>query len=123
MGLKIGNWLFNPLQELVNKGELVESFVGQELLAYADPFKKEELYYWQRLATGSQAEIDYLIQKNEQVVPIEVKSGAGTTLKSMHLFLETHPQSSYGIRFSIQNYSQFQKVYSYPLYAIHSALQ
>jgi len=122
LGLKTGEWIFNPLQELVNKGELVESFVGQELLAYEDPFKKEQLYYWQRLATGSEAEIDYLIQKNEHIIPLEVKSGAGTTLKSMHLFLESHPKSPYGIRFSIQNYSKFQKIYSYPLYAIHGAL-
>jgi len=123
LGLKTGAWLFDPLQELVNKGGLVESFIGQELLAYDDPFEKSQLYYWQRLAPGSQAEVDYLIQKNEQIVPIEVKSGAGTTLKSMHLFLETHSKSSYGIRFSIQNYSHFQKVYSYPLYAIRMAIQ
>lgn len=122
LGLKTTGWIVNPLQELVNKGELIESFVGQELLAYEDLFKKEQLYYWQRLALGSQAEVDYLIQKNEHVIPIEVKSGAGTTLKSMHAFLESRPKSPYGIRFSTQNYSEFEKIYSYPLYAIFSAL-
>ena len=122
LGLKIENWFLKPLEELVNKGELVESLVGQELLAYGNPFQKGQLYYWERLAPSSQAEVDYLIQKNEQVIPIEVKSGAGSTLKSMHMFLESHPKSEYGIRFSTQNYSQFQKIYSYPLYAIYKAI-
>lgn len=36
----------------------------------------------------------------------------------MHIFLESHPQSTCGVRFSIQNFSFYQNIYSYPLYAI-----
>jgi hypothetical protein len=67
---------------------------------------------------GSEAEIDYLIQDKSHVVPVEVKSGPGSTLKSMHMFLEGHPQSPYGLRFSTNHYSVHDKVRSYPLYAV-----
>jgi hypothetical protein len=118
LGLNGGDWLTNPLEQFVNKGSLVEAFVGQEMLAYANPFKKTYLYYWHREAKSSQAEIDYVLQTNETVVPIEVKSGEGSTLKSMHIFLESHQKSPVGIRFSTQNFSLFQNIHSYPLYAV-----
>ena len=92
-------WIIDPLNTFVNKGELVEAFVGQELLAYSDPIKKASLYYWHRAEASSQAEVDYLIQLKGQIVPVEVKSGSSTRLKSMHTFLASHPHSSYGLRF------------------------
>ncbi len=122
LGLDLGAWIINPLQQFINKGELVEAFVGQEMLAYENPYKKASLFYWHRTERNSQAEIDYLIQQQGTIIPIEVKSGSGTTLKSMQLFLESHPNSPYGIRFSTLNYSVFQKIHSYPLYAIAKVL-
>lgn len=118
LGLDLGAWIRNPLDQFVNKGELVEAFVGQELLVYAHPFKKPSLFYWHRTARGSEAEVDYLVQIKEDVVPLEVKSGAGSTLKSMQSFLESHPASGMGVRFSTLNYSVWQKIHSYPLYAV-----
>ena len=44
--------------------------------------------------------------------------GHGSTLKSLHLFLETHNNAFYGIRFSVQNHSVCDHVHSYPLYAV-----
>lgn len=123
LGLNAGDWILNPLEQFNNKGALVEAFVGQELLAYADPFKKEQLYYWHRTAKNSQAEIDYVMQQNESIVPIEVKSGEGSTLKSMHIFLDSHPKSNFGVRFSTQNCSLYQNIHSYPLYAIARFMQ
>lgn len=118
LGLDLGQWLFNPEQEFINKGALIEAFVGQEMLAYSYPIRKSNLYYWRRNAPGSEAEVDYLVQDQAQVVPVEVKSRLGSSLKSMHAFLESHPQSTYGIRFSAHNYSIHEKIHSYPLYAI-----
>jgi len=118
LGLDLKAWFLNPLQAFANKGALVEAFVGQELLAYSYQTRKSSLFYWRRNAPSSQAEIDYVIQHQEHIIPIEVKNGLGTTLKSMHLFLESHPQSPYGIRFSTQNYSVHEKIHSYPLYAV-----
>lgn len=122
LGLQLDNWLLNAESAFVNKGELVEAFVGQELMAYTHPMYDVELYYWHRHKLGGEAEIDYLVQQDEHVIPIEVKSGKGTTLKSMHLFLESRPSAPYGIRFSTQNYSTHAKIKSYPLYAIAKAL-
>lgn len=118
LDLKAGDWLLDPLQEFVNKGLLLESFVGQELIAYENPIKKSSLYYWKRNARSSEAEVDYIIQSGKTILPIEVKSGRGTTLKSMRLFLESHKASPYGVRFSTNNYSVHEKIHSYPLYSI-----
>ena len=106
------------MKAFVNKGEIVEAFVGQETLAYGDPMSKGHLFYWRRSERNSQAEVDYLIQIQENVVPIEVKSSEGSTLKSMHIFLENRSSSKYGIRFSMQNYSTYEKIKSYLLYSV-----
>ena len=118
VGLDIAAWFLHPEQELINKGQLVEAFVGQELLAYSDAHRKNNLYYWHKEAAAAQAEIDYLVTADGAVVPVEVKAGLGKTIKSLNYFLETHKQSPYGIRFSAHDYSVHQNVYSYPLYAI-----
>lgn len=59
-----------------------------------------------------------MIAKNSKIIPIEVKAGKSSTLKSMHLFLDEHPETPFGIRFSTQHYSQYEKIISYPLYAV-----
>jgi hypothetical protein len=102
---------------------VVEAFVGQELLAYSRSLQKQQLYYWLRNERTAQAEVDYVIALKQSIIPIEVKSGVGSTLKSMHVFLKNHPQSPFGIRFSVQNYSVFETVYSYPLYAVCMAVK
>jgi len=118
LGLDLEGWFLNPMQQFINKGPLIEAFVGQELLAYSNPHSKSQLYYWQRNAPGSTAEVDYLMQSGEKILPIEVKSGTGKTLKSLHLFLENHPQTPYGVRFSTLNYSKHENIQSLPLYAV-----
>jgi uncharacterized protein len=118
LGFELGEWIIEPYKEFINQGELVEAFVGQELLAYSSPFVERHLYYWHREERGSLAEVDYLIQKEKSVIPIEVKSGTGKALQSMSLFLETHPSSPYGIKLSPQNFSVKGKIHTYPLYAI-----
>lgn len=123
LGLDITEWLLSAEQPWVNKGEIVEAFVGQELLAYSQPLQKQQLYYWTRNERTAQAEIDYVTTVKQDIIPIEVKSGLGSTLKSMHIFLESHPQSPFGIRFSTQNYSAYENIYSYPLYAVSMAIK
>lgn len=118
LGLETGSWILQPLQAFTNKGAVVEAFVGQEILAYADPRERAQLYYWQRMAKNSTAEIDYVLQDQANIIPIEVKSGHGSTLRSMYMFLETHTRSPYGVRFSTQNYSVHERISSYPLYAV-----
>ncbi len=118
LGLDTTSWLLDPELNLINKGAITEAFVGQELLAYALFDVKGQLYYWHREARASNAEIDYLIQKQNQVIPIEVKSGAPGKLKSLKIFLDEHPNSTQGIRFSNQNYDATNGIQNLPLYAV-----
>ena len=89
-GLDITEWLLSAEQPWINKGEIMEAFVGQEILAYSRPVQKQQLYYWTRNERTAQAEVDYVATIKQAIMPIEVKSGLGSTLKSMHMFLETH---------------------------------
>ena len=112
------DWFLNPEKTVVNKGELVECFVGQELLAYSNPTEQSKLYYWQRHQKSSNAEVDYLLDVSHQVIPVKIKSGKGTSMKSMRSFLDSHRESSYGIRLSTQDFSMYDQMHSYPLYAV-----
>lgn len=47
-----------------------------------------------------------------------MKSGHGAGLQSMRLFLQSHSHSKFGVRFSAHNYSIFDHIHSYPLYAV-----
>ena len=123
LGLTAEQWILDPARAFVNKGALSEAFVGQECLAYANPRQKKSLYYWQRNRRGSEAEVDYLMGLSGHVIPVEVKAGKGSTLKSMNLFLNNHPSTPYGIRFSAHNYSIHDKLHTYPLYAVFGLLK
>lgn len=122
LGLNLKEWFLSPEQTFVNQGEIVESFVGQEMLAYSQSFQKKSLYYWQKEARTSQAEVDYIIQIGNKIIPVEVKSGKTGRLKSLNVFFETHPKTDYAIRFSGHNYSDYNNVKSYPLYAVAKAI-
>ncbi len=122
LGLNLQDWFLDPKKAFVNKGNIAEAFVGQEILAYSDPNSKNQLFYWQRESRGSHAEVDYLTVIKGKIFPTEVKSGRGSTLQSMRLFLEKHPDSPYGIRFSTHNFSIYDSIHSYPLYAVANCL-
>jgi len=73
---------------LVNNGGMAEQLVGQLLRTTLAPYAPPSLYYWQRDKKGSEAEIDYLIQHENQIVPVEVKAGTSGTLRSLHQFMK-----------------------------------
>jgi len=118
LGLELKDWFIEAETAFINKGQITENFVGQELLAYSNPDERQHLYSWSRETRGSNAEVDYLTTYNNNIIPIEVKSGHGAGLQSMRKFLESHSSSPYGIRFSVHNYSVFDSIHSYPLYAV-----
>jgi len=91
-------------QAIVNEGGLAEQFVGQHLL---EPFEPPKLIYWLRESKSANAEVDYVIAKGNQVIPIEVKSGKSGTLKSLQQFV-LNKHAALAVRFdlnppSIQN--------------------
>ncbi len=75
------------------RGKLAEQFVAQELIAG----HTSELFYWAREARGSSAEVDYLAVREGKVVPIEVKSGAGGSLRSLRLMLDAYANCPEGV--------------------------
>ena len=117
LGLQLSDILFSDDFEVVNKGAIAEQFVGLELLKNSSHDMSENLYFWMREKAKSQAEVDYVIQRNEKIIPIEVKSGTSGKMQSMHLFL-TEKQADYGIRTSLENFAEYDKIKVYPLYAI-----
>lgn len=87
-------------QQLIDpfyQGGLLETFVGQELLA-SDFYSRNTLFFWVREEKGSSSELDFLVPLEKELIPIEVKSGSHGSLKSLHQFLS---RSAYniGIRF------------------------
>lgn len=101
----------------INAGALAEQFVGQELMAYGEPFRKTKLFFWEREKKGSEAEVDYLFPYKSFIIPIEVKAGKGSRIRSMRQFME-EKKSPLGIRIS-QNALSFEKnILSLPLYMI-----
>ncbi len=101
----------------IYRGSLAEQFVGQELLSAG-----QELYYWSREAKSSTAEVDYLIDKNGAIFPLEIKSGASGSLRSMHLFLNTYPNCTKGLVLSAANRASLpeQKLEFIPIYFAHA---
>ncbi len=72
---------------LVNQGGLAEQVVGQLLRTINPPYVEPALYYWQREEKGANAEVDYIIQHANRVVPVEVKAGSTGALKSLHILM------------------------------------
>jgi predicted AAA+ superfamily ATPase len=99
-------------------GAVTEQFVGQNLLTLADPYADAGLYFWAKDVKQSQAEVDYLIEVDGVIYPVEVKSGKTGWLKSLKQFLKEHPKSPFGIRLSGHELSYHDHVLSIPLYAV-----
>lgn len=73
-------------------GNMVEHLIGQELLA-VQYNALSNLHFWVREKTTSSAEVDYLLPWDGKLIPVEVKSGAEGTLKSLHLFMDMAPHN------------------------------
>ncbi len=117
LGLDITEILFENNFEMINKGCIAELYVGLELLKSSSCYQQQSLYYWQREALNSNAEVDYVIQEQQEIIPIEVKSGKKGSMQSLYLFLK-EKKRPYGIRFSLENYSTYNQVRVFPLYAV-----
>jgi len=73
--------------DLINSGGVAEQVAGQGLRTIFPSYVEPSLYYWHREEQGSSSEIDYVFQHHNHVIPIEVKSGARGSLKSLHIFM------------------------------------
>lgn len=103
----------------VYRGAVTEQFIGQQLLSARKPFEDPDLFYWARNVLGSEAEVDYLYQYGEKIIPIEVKSGATGKLKSLRIFLQENG-APFGARFSMHPLSFHDRVLSIPMFAVEA---
>ncbi|MCP4693210.1 MAG: ATP-binding protein [Desulfobacterales bacterium] len=118
MGISGESYLSDNLLA-VYKGLVAEQFVGQQLLALKKPYEEPELFYWRREARSGAAEIDYLWQSGERILPVEVKAGKTGALKSLRLFL-SEKEAPFGVRFSLHPLSFTDSVLSIPLYCVEA---
>jgi len=91
------------------KGALTESFVAQQLIAKGI----KEIYYWSKPT----AEIDFVIQDEATVYPLEVKSGISVRSKSLKHFGEQYGLNHLS-RCTAHNYRQDGLITNYPLYCV-----
>ena len=95
------------------KGALTEQFVCQQLKI------KQELYYW--TAENATAEIDFVIQQQNEIIPIEVKAEENLKAKSLKVFLEKYNPKT-AIRTSMNTFREEDWLVNVPLYAIGTVL-
>jgi predicted AAA+ superfamily ATPase len=103
----------------IYRGAMAEQFVGQEMAVS----QNSALYYWNRQAKSSSAEVDYLAVLDGKIHPIEVKSGASGSLKSLHLFISIYPNCGRAMVFSARPSAELpeQKISFLPLYSAYCA--
>lgn len=121
-GLDIANILKAENVNTLNKGNIAELFTGLEIIANSNPEMPANLYYWHRESKSSNAEVDYVIQLKNKILPIEVKAGTKGKMQSMYVFLE-EKNMDYGLRVSLENFSEWDKIKTMPIFAIGNLLR
>jgi predicted AAA+ superfamily ATPase len=84
--------------KLVNEGAIAEQFVGQHLQALLAESPNRELTYWLREGRSANAELDFVVALEGQIIPVEVKAGASGSMKSLHQFM-AEKQAPFAVRF------------------------
>lgn len=98
----------NGMEE--SKGAFTENFVMSQLVATRDT----SVFYY---SNDAKLEIDFLIQQDSQIVPIEAKAEENLRSKSLSSFVSSHPET-HGIRFSMSDYREQDWLTNVPLYAV-----
>lgn len=105
----VANDILYMVEELNDfKGGMVENYVNTQLT-----INGYKTYYWE---SPRGAEIDFVIQRDGQLIPVEVKSADNTKAKSLKIYMETyHP--AYAIKLSTKNFGFGDGRKTVPLYA------
>lgn len=93
------------------KGMFTEQYVLQQFIAD----ESASIYYWS--SERSDGELDFIIQRQNQILPIEVKAEEKLHAKSLRSFISRHPELK-GLRFSMSDYREEEWMTNIPLYAI-----
>lgn len=101
----VDNKVFSEL-----KGMFTEQYVLQQFVAD----HSNSIYYWS--SERSDGELDFVVQRQERILPIEVKAEENLHAKSLRSFVGRHPDLI-GLRFSMSNYREEEWMTNIPLYA------
>lgn len=105
-----------PLQTILSPIEVDNTFLGamtENYIAQVFTTKGYDLMYWQ---SDGKAEVDFVLQIDDAVIPVEVKKGKRSRAKSVGIFVEKY-KSPYSIRISKKNFGFENRIKSVPLYA------
>ena len=90
------------------KGGMTENFVNSQLIS-----NEYKTYYWM---TERGAEVDFIIQRDGDIIPIEVKSADNIKSKSLNMYIQTN-KPKYSIKLSTKNFGFEDGKKTVPLYA------
>ena len=99
------------------QGKETEHFRGiltENYVAIALKTNGYDLRYWE---SDNTAEVDFLIQKDSHVIPVECKAGNHVKAKSMMVYMEKYTPV-YAIRISARNFGMVNGIKSVPLYSV-----
>ena len=99
------------------RGKETEHFRGiltENYVAIALKTKGYDLHYWE---SDNTAEVDFLIQKDSHVIPVECKAGNHVKAKSMMVYMEKY-DPVYAMRISTRNFRMVKGIKSVPLYSV-----
>ena len=105
----------------INKGAAAELFAGLEILKNSPAENPAPPHYWRREQRGSNAEVDYVVQRGNAIVPVEIKSGQRGTMQSLRLFMG-EKNVPIGIRSTLENFGALPQIDIVPLYALGAFL-
>ncbi len=95
-------------RDFINKGRVAEQYIAQHFAYSGRSNKSPSLTYWLREGRSSNAEVDFVMQLGQSIVPVEIKAGKSGTLKSLLQFAY-QKKTPAAIRFDM-NTPNLQKV-------------
>ena len=98
------------------KGTFTELYVLQQMVTVRDL----DIYYYS--TDDSRTEIDFIVQHEGKVTPVEVKAEENLRAKSLRQVVSNDP-SLHGLRFSMSDYRQEDWLDNVPLYGVESYLE
>lgn len=105
------------IQTVLSPNEIDNSFLGaiaENYVAMALTARKYPLHYWKNDNT---AELDFLIQSGEYIIPLEVKKGRHTRSVSLSMFMKKY-KCPFAYRISLKNFGSENNIRSIPLYSV-----
>lgn len=93
------------------KGALTEQYVLQQLMVNSD----NDIFYWS--ADNATAELDFVVQNEDKLLPVEVKAEENLQAKSLKVFCDKYKVGR-GVRISMSDYREQDWMVNVPLYNI-----